>query len=138
MEASNANANIIFIFERSNKNILCKIDDTMADICKNISTKIDQDFYSLEFLCGEKEINMDSKLADYQDLIDNKTNILIYKKEPFICPKCKQERQINTQKFDEIILTNKNIIDSINGIKIQMDNTSIKLINFFNFISNFH
>ena len=120
METSNSNANIIFIFERSNKNIQCTINDKMLDICNNISTKISQDINSLEFLCGEKEINMDSKLADYQDLIDNKTNILVYKKESLICHKCKQERQLNNQKLDIII-------ESINKINFQMNNINMML-----------
>ena len=122
-----AKANIIFIFDKSKIYIQCKIDDTMLDICEKASTKICQDINSLQFIYGEKEINFDSKLADYQDLIDKKAYILVYKKESFICPNCKKESQLNKQKLDEIILSNKNIIESFNGIKFQMDTINMML-----------
>ena len=32
--------------------------------------------------------------ANHEDLKENKMNILVYKKEIFICPKCKQKIQI--------------------------------------------
>ena len=110
-------ANVYFTFDRINKNVLCMTDDTMLDICKNISTKIGKYFNSLIFIYEAEQINFDLKLSNYQDLIDNKKNILVY-----ACPKCEQKNQLNKQKLDEINLSNNNIIDSINGIKYQIDN----------------
>ena len=110
-------ANVYFTFDRINKNVLCMTDDTMPDICKNISTKIGKYFNSLIFIYEAEQINFDLKLSNYQDLIDNKKNILVY-----ACPKCEQKNQLNKQKLDEINLSNNNIIDSINGIKYQIDN----------------
>ena len=40
-------ANVYFTFDRINKYVLCMTDDTMLDICKNISTKIGKDINSL-------------------------------------------------------------------------------------------
>ena len=117
-----ANANIIFIFDGSIIQIQCNINDKMFNICERYSNKIGQDINSLQFLYGEKQINMDSKLDDYQDIIDNRTNILVYKKEPFICPKYEEKNQLN-----EIILSNKEIMESINEIKLQMNNINMKL-----------
>ena len=109
-------ANIIFTFDKSNKNIYCAIDDIMLNICKNISTKIGKDINSLLFIYEGEQINFDSKLSNYQDLIDNKKNIFVY-----ACPKCEQKNQLNIQKLNEINLSNNNIIESINGIKYQID-----------------
>ena len=99
-------ANIYFTFDRESKYILCTTDDTMFDICRNISTKIFKDINSLLFIYEGEQINFDSKLSNYQDLIDNKKKILVY-----ACPKCEQKNQLNN-----------NIIESINGIKYQIDN----------------
>ena len=110
-------ANIYFTFDRESKNILCTTDDTMFDICRNISTKIFKDINSLLFIYEGEQINFDSKLSNYQDLIDNKKNIFVY-----ACLKCEQKNQLNKQKLNEINLSNNNIIESINGIKYQIDN----------------
>ena len=55
MESSNANANILFIFEKSIIHIQCSIDDKMLNICEKASTKIGQEINSLQFLYGENK-----------------------------------------------------------------------------------
>ena len=49
-------------------------------------------------------------------------NILVLKKEEFLCPKCKGKDKLNSPKLDEIIKSNNETIESINIIKINIDN----------------
>ena len=118
-------ANVIFTFNGVDLSIQCSIDDKMKDICDKYSIKINKDINYFMFLFGGNQLNFELKFkeqANYQDLKDNKMNILAYEKEIFNCPECRHKNQLNTQKLDEIILSNKEIIESINGIKFQIDN----------------
>ena len=48
--------------------------------------------------------------------------ILVYKYEnDFTCPNCGEKIKITSEKIDDIILSNNNIKDTINGIKINME-----------------
>ena len=51
-------------------------------------------------------------------------SILVYRKEidEFICPKCSEKVKLDTKTIDEIIISNNNIKDAIDGIKINIDN----------------
>ena len=69
--------------------------------------------------------------------IDNKEmRVLVYKKEndDFICPHCNTKIKLNTEKIEDIIFLINNIKNTINGIKINLDNI-IKLSNNNNNIS---
>ena len=70
-------------------------------------------------------MNMELKFKEQANSIDinNKVmNVLVYKKEndDFICPHC--NNKIKLEKIDDIILSNNNIKDTINGIKFNIDN----------------
>ena len=59
--------------------------------------------------------------------MDNKSNemkVLVYKfeDEEFKCPKCGEKIKLNKEKIDEIIQNNNKINDTINGIKLQLEN----------------
>ena len=92
------------------------------------------------FLYGGNQLNFDLRFIDQASLIDrenNKMRILVYKNEEdgFICPKCGEKIKLNTEKIDDIILSNNNIKDNIIGIKAQIENiinsnnSSVNLIN---------
>ena len=118
-------ANVIFTFNGVDLSIQCTIDDKMKDICKKYSNKMNKEINSFLFLYGGNQVNFElsfKEQANYQDLKENKMNILVYEKEIFNCPECLHKKEINTQKLNEIILSNNEIIESINGIKFQIDN----------------
>ena len=61
--------------------------------------------------------------------------VLVYKRESdeFICPKCGEKIMLNTEKLEEIIKSNNNIQDIINGIKFNIENAlKISTINLIN------
>ena len=103
------------------------LEDKIKDICQKYATKIDSNINSLLFLYGGNKMNMELKFKEQANSIDinNKVmNVLVYKKEndDFICPHCNNKIKLNTEKIDNIILSNNNIKDIINGIKFNIDN----------------
>ena len=62
--------------------------------------------------------------ANSMDISNNEMNVLVYKNEndDLICPHCNNKIKLNTEKIDNIILSNNNIKDIINGIKFNIDN----------------
>ena len=70
-------------------------------------------------------MNMKLKFKEQVNLIDidrKEMKVLVYKKEndDFICPHC--NKKIKLEKIDDIILSNNNIKDTINGIKLHIVN----------------
>ena len=63
-------------------------------------------------------------VANSIDINNKEMKVLVYKKEndDFICPNCNTKIKLNTEKLDDIILSINNIKDTINGIKLNMDN----------------
>ena len=118
-------AKIIFELEGFNISILCSIEDKIKDICQKYVTKIESDINSLLFLYGGNQINMELKFKEQANLMDinsNEMKVLVYKNEndDIICPHC--NKKIKIEKIDDIILSNNNIKDTINGIKLNIDN----------------
>ena len=126
-------AKIIFNLEGIKITIQCSQEDKIKDICQKYATKIECNINSLLFLYGGNQMNMELKFKEQANLIDRNNkemNILVYKKEndDFIYPHCNKKIKLNTEKLDDIILSNNNIKDIINGIKLNIDNI-IKLSN---------
>jgi hypothetical protein len=125
-------AKIIFNFEGRDLTIQCSPEDKIKDICQKYATKINNNINSLLFLYGGNQMNMELKFkeqASSMDINNKEMNVLVYKNEnddDFICPHC--NKKIKLEKIDEIILINNNIKDTINGIKLNIDNI-IKLSN---------
>ena len=124
-------AKIIFNYEGKDITIQCSIEDKMKDICQKYVTKIESNINSLLFLYGGNQINMELKFKEQANLMDinrNEMKVLVYKNEndDITCPYC--NKKIKLEKIDDIILSNNNIKDIINGIKLNIDNI-IKLSN---------
>ena len=119
-------AKIIFSLDGIKVHIQCTLEDKIKDICQKYATKIDNNINSLLFLYGGNQMNMELKFkvqASSMDINNKEMNVLVYKNEnddDFICPHC--NKKIKLEKIDEIILINNNIKDTINGIKLNIDN----------------
>ena len=118
-------AKIIFDFEGNDIIILCSTEDKIKDICQKFGTKIESNINSLIFLYGGNQMNMELKFKEQANLMDinrKEMKVLVYKKEndDFICPHC--NKKLKLEKIDDIILSNNNIKDTINGIKLNIDN----------------
>ena len=105
--------------------IQCSQEDKIKDICQKFATKIENNINSLIFLYGGNQINMELKFKEQANLMDinrNEMKVLVYKNESddIKCPHC--NRKIKLEKIDDIILSNNNIKDTINGIKLNIDN----------------
>ena len=122
-----AEANAIFTLNRDDLTIQCKTDDKMKDICEKYSSKINKEMNSLMFLYEGKPVNFELKFREQVNHFDSNTNKMriqvdINENEKFICPKCKQKIELNTKILDELIIFSNEIIESISGIKFQIDN----------------
>ena len=120
-------ANAIFTLDGSNYIIQCSKEDKMRDICQKYAIKMNINMNSLIFLYGGSQINFELRFKDQVNLIDKEKNIisiLVYRKEidEFICPKCGEKVKLDTKTIDEIIISNNNIKEKIDGIKINIDN----------------
>ena len=124
-------AKIIFNLEGIKITIQCSQEDKIKDICQKYATKIDININSLLFLYGGTKMNMELKFkeqANSMDINRNEMKVLVYNNEndDITCPYC--NKKIKLEKIDDIILSNNNIKDIINGIKLNIDNI-IKLSN---------
>ena len=120
-------AKTIFIFNGANLTIQCTTNDKMRDICQNFSTKINKDLNSFIFLYGGNLVNLELSFNSQERKIDRENKemrILVYNNEDeiFICPKCGEKIKLNKEKIDELISSNNEIEDTINGIKLQIEN----------------
>ena len=129
---------VIFIFEGVELTIQCTPEDKIRDICQKLSFKIETNINSLIFLYGGEPMNMDLRFKEQANSFGRSNNImkvLVYEKDvdDFICPHCGEKIKIKTEKIDEIISSNNNIKDTIDGIKFSIDNvikiSSVNMVN---------
>ena len=116
-------AKVIFTLDGDNIIIQCSKEDKMKDICQKYTNKIQKNINSLIFLYGGAQLNFNLSFKEQvKGKERNEMKVLVYKKEndDFICPHC--NKKIKIEKIDDIILSNNNIKDTINGIKFQIDN----------------
>ena len=120
-------AKAIFTLDGDKLAIQCKTNDKMRDICQNFSTKINKDMNSLLFLYGGNLVNFELSFNSQASKIDRdkqEMKILVYnnEQENFICPKCGEKIKLNKEKIDELISSNNEIEETINGIKLRIEN----------------
>ena len=122
-----SNAKVNFTLEGNSITIQCTTEEKMKDICQKYSIKIETNVNCLLFLYSGNKINFESKFIEQANPIDrenNEMNILVYKNDNdgFVCPKCGEKIKLNTEKIDDIISSNNNIKDTLNGVKLQIEN----------------
>ena len=116
---------VVFIYEGRDIIVQCNKNQTMEDICKNFSTKINSNINSLIFLFGGNKLNFDKTFV--QTTKENKITVLVYKNE--------NDMYVNSGKLiankimDVIILLNKDINNSLIGLKNTLDNVMNEIIN---------
>ena len=111
-------ANVVFTLDGENLTIQCSIEDKLKDICQKYSTQIKEKMNSLLFLYRENKVNFELSFKDQANNIDrsnHKIKISVYK---YNCPECNEK----LEKLDKIISNNDKIEDSINDIKLKIDN----------------
>ena len=117
-------ANVVFTLDGVDLVIQCLISDKMKDICEKFGMKIEKNINSYIFLYGGSIINLDLTFESQANSIDRMSKvmkILVYKNENdgFKCPNCGQIINLN---IEEIISSYNNIIESIDGIKLNIEN----------------
>ena len=122
-----ANANIIFSLDGKNKIIQCSKEDKIEDICHRYANKVNIDINSLIFLYGGNQLKLELSFKDQANSIDNNNNemrVLVYKIEDieFNGPKSDEIIKGNTENLDDIIIAMNNIEDTINEVKLIIDN----------------
>ena len=118
-------ASIIFSSNEVDLTIECEMEDKMRYICQKYATKIEEDLNSLLFLYEGKQLNFDLKFNDQANSLDkniSQMRVLVYKNNELICPKCDEKIKLDNKKIDELLSSNENIKDTINGIKFSLDN----------------
>ena len=117
---------VIFNFKQNILIIQCSPEDKMRDICQRYSNKIGIHMNLLMFLYGGNQLNSELKFKEQANSFDKSNkemNVLVIKNDldSFTCPNCGEKIKLNTEKIDEIISSNNNINDNINGIKFIVD-----------------
>ena len=115
--------NVTFISEGNSMIIQCKTEEKMKDICQNYSNLMGINMNLLEFLYKGKELDFELTLNEINKN-DKDIKILVNKNEEvgLINQKSFENILIQKEKLDEIIKNNENIKETINGIKIMVDN----------------
>ena len=119
-------AKVIFNFEDVNMTIQCIKEERMKDIWQKYGTKIQRNINTLLFLYGGNQLNFNLSFEEQASSIDKSNKemkVLVYTKEAdeFACPKCGERIKIKTEKLDELILSNNNIKEKIEGISFNLN-----------------
>lgn len=117
---------IIFTLDCIDTEIQCTKEKKMKDICQKFASKRDININSLIFLYNGNIINFELSFQEQANSLDkskNEMKILVYTKEydKYICPKC-NKKQINLKDLDEIIISNNEIKEKVNGVKFMIEN----------------
>ena len=114
-------AEVKFIFEGNTINIQCTKQDIMKDICTKFANKIGKDINKLYFLYGGNIINLNLKLEQIINN-NNEINILVYENDEnnLKCPNC--GINIDNNINNDISKSNNDIINTLIGLKSQLEN----------------
>ena len=118
---------VVFTLDGDELTIQCSSMDKMRDICQRYATKVNKNIDSLVFLYGGNQIIFNLSFQEQCNFLDKNNNImkvLVYENEndKLICPKCGEKIKLKIEELNNIIISYNEIKDTINGIKIQIDN----------------
>ena len=125
-------AETVFTYEGKVITIQCNKNDKMSDICSNLTIKIKEDLNSLVFLYGGGQLNLDKKFNELTK--ENKINVLVYKTENEICPKC--GRILDNKIIEDILSSNDNLCYSLTELISQIENMLKINMNDINYINS--
>ena len=116
---------VIFSFEKIDTTMACSKDELMKNICEKFANFIGKDMNSLRFSYNEKQLNFNLSFEEQANETDkgkNEMKIFVYKDDDnqYKCPKCGEKIKFN--KIDKISSSMNNLKDSINGIKLNINN----------------
>ena len=125
---------VIFSFKGFEITIQCLKEDKMESICKQFASKINIDINSLYFIYSGNKTNYDLSFKNQANSIDNDENKMVIlafqnENEKLICPKCGEKINFDNRLIDKISLSNNDINDILEGIKIQIGNIMNDIIN---------
>ena len=117
----------IFTLDSNDIKIQCTKKEKFEDICQRFANKIGKEKNSYIYLYGGNQLNFELRFYEQVnsfDQINNEMKVLVYKtiNDSFTCPKCGKKIKFNREKIDELILSNNNICDNINGTKLIIEN----------------
>ena len=121
-----ANPTVTFNFESSEITLQCLKTETMRMIIQRFRTKIQQSADSFMYLYNGDQVNLDltfEQQANHLDRENNQMKILVYKTESngFKCPYCGVKIKLDVD-LDDIIKSFNNLKETINGIKLMLEN----------------
>ena len=127
-------AKVIFFYNGNQTTIQCMKEDKMRNICQKFASKINIDINSLYFIYSGNKINYDLSFKNQANSIDNDENKMVIlafqnENEKLICPKCGEKINFDNKLTDKISLSNNDINDILEGIKIQIGNIMNDIIN---------
>ena len=114
-------AEVKFIFEGITTKIQCTKNEIIRDICIKFSNKIQKNINKLYFLFGGNILNLDLKLEQIINN-ENEITILAYEKDESFLKYSNCGTNINNKINNDIILSNNDIIETLIGIKSQLEN----------------
>ena len=117
-------AKVIFTLDDFEISIQCLISDKLRDICQRFAMKAEKNLNSLIFLYGGSLLNLDLTFysqASPNDKINKIMKVLVYENgnDGYICHNCGHKIKLN---IDEIISSYNSVKDSIDGIKLMIEN----------------
>ena len=133
-------AEAIFEYKGNRSIIQCSKEDVIKNICLKFISKIDVNINHVYFLYNGDLINMKLKFCEVANKIDNDRNImniLVFEKENdgIICPNCGENINIDINEIiNNLLNSNDNIMNILNGIKDQMKSITTSKNNKINII----
>ena len=115
--------NIIFTLDGVNLTIQCTKEDKMKEICKSYSNKINKNMNSLIFLYEGNKVNFELSFKEQANFIDRNNHQM-----KILVLKCDGKINLNSEKLEEIILSNNIVENNIIDIKLQTDNIQLRSI----------
>ena len=134
-------AKVVFSSDGVDLTIQCTLEEKMKDICQKYATQINKDINSFDFLYEGNQLNLELSFKDQaneNDRNNKEMKISVYNKKEsdgFFCPKCGEKNKLNIKKLEEIVLSNDEIKDNIDLIKLKIEDMMNQTLLIYNTLS---